>query len=316
MRHAEFDIHFAPLQGYTGPEYRAAYAEVFGDEAVGYFYTPFLRVDGDRPDSRGLRDAAAALKAHVPTVPQIIFGSVGEFDLLAGHLRDMGARRIDLNLGCPFAPQVRRGRGSGLLRRPDVLAAIAPRIAADTDVEYSAKMRLGVESPDESLALVSVLRDMPLRHVTVHPRTARQQYGGEVDLDAFGRLAPRLGHPVIYNGDIRSAADIRRLLAAFPDLSGVMIGRGLLAAPWLAAEWRTGAEWGAADRLAALGDLHRRYSERLAARLCGPAQLLAGLRPFWEYLEPAVGRRACRRILKARSLDAYHAAVAAALRGE
>lgn len=308
------ELHFAPLQGYTGPEYRRAYAEVFGPDAVDCFYTPFLRVDRGSPDARGLRDAAQALAASVPTVPQIIFGSVGEFDLLAGHLRDMGARRIDLNLGCPFAPQVRRGRGSGLLRRPDVLAAVADHVAADTAVEYSVKMRLGIESPDECFALLPVLNDMPLRHVAVHPRTARQQYGGEVDRDAFASLAARLDHPVVYNGDIRAAADIDRIAAACPGLTGVMIGRGLLAAPWLAAEWRTGAEWGTSRRLTALAALHERYSERLAARLCGPSQLLACLRPFWDYLDAAVGRRPCRRILKARTLDAYTAAVAAALR--
>lgn len=310
----QVELHFAPLQGYTVPEYRQAYVDVFGAEAIDCFYTPFLRVHAGKIEARGLRDAAQALKAPFETVPQIIFGSLDEFDVLTAALRDLGARRIDLNLGCPFVPQVRRGRGSGTLRQPQLLAEVADRIVTDTAVEYSVKMRLGVEEPDECLELVPILNDMPLRHVAIHPRTMRQQYGGEVHREAFERLAARLAHPIIYNGDVRSVDDIARLTAAYPDLRGIMIGRGLLAQPWLSSEWRTGVAMPAAERFAALSRLHEGYMERLAARLCGPQQLLTCLKPFWEYLEPTIGHRPYRAIAKSRTLDAYIAAVATALR--
>lgn len=310
----QVELHFAPLQGYTVPEYRQAYVDVFGAEAIDCFYTPFLRVHAGKIEARGLRDAAQALKAPFETVPQIIFGSIDEFDVLTAALRDLGARRIDLNLGCPFVPQVRRGRGSGMLRQPQLLAEVADRIVADTAVEYSVKMRLGVEEPDECLELVPILNDMPLRRVAIHPRTMRQQYGGEVHREAFERLAAQLAHPIVYNGDVRSVDDIARLTAAYPDLRGIMIGRGLLAQPWLSSEWRTGVAMPAAERLAALSRLHEGYMERLAARLCGPQQLLTCLKPFWEYLEPTIGHRQYRAIAKSRTLDAYIAAVAAALR--
>lgn len=307
------ELHFAPLQGFTVPEYRQAYVDVFGADAVDCFYTPFLRIHAGKIEARGLRDAAQALKAPVETVPQIIFGSLDEFDTLTAALRDLGAQRIDLNLGCPFMPQVRRGRGSGTLRQPQLLAEIAARIVADTAVEYSVKMRLGVEEPDECLDLVPILNDMPLRHVVIHPRTMRQQYGGEVHREAFERLAAQLAHPILYNGDVRSVDDIAHLTAAYPDLRGVMIGRGLLAEPWLATEWRTGETMPQAERLAALARLHEDYMQRLAARLCSPRQLLTCLKPFWEYLEPVIGHRPFRAIVKSRSFDAYTTAVASAL---
>lgn len=47
-------------------------------------------------------------------------------------------------------------------------------------------------------------------------------------------------HPLVYNGDLHTPDDIRRIEEEYPDLDGVMIGRGLLANPALAMEYREG----------------------------------------------------------------------------
>ena len=75
--------------------------------------------------------------------------------MLVEALAEAGARRIDMNLGCPFVPQVRKGRGAGMLCRPESLARLSEEMGAYTDkIDFSIKMRLGVSDPAEAMALV------------------------------------------------------------------------------------------------------------------------------------------------------------------
>lgn len=123
---------------------------------------------------------------------------------------------------------------------------IADVVNSRRDVKFSVKMRLGVTSPDDFRAIVPLLNSMPLDHVTVHPRIATQQYGGELYMDHYNELRALLHHPVIFNGDILTPTDIDSALAC---VDGAMIGRGILARPSLIAEWREGREWTAEERL-------------------------------------------------------------------
>lgn len=302
------ELHIAPLQGYTEADWRLAYVETYGEPDG--MYTPFIRVEKGLPDRRGMRDAAATPSA----TPQIIFKSADEFAILTSALKAAGHTRIDLNLGCPFAPQVRKGRGAGLLLHPEVLAEVARLIAADSGCTYSVKMRPGVDDCELWRHIVPLLNDMPLAHITVHPRAAAMQYTGDVDLDTFAAMSQAISHPIIYNGDIRTPDEISRIATAFPGLKGIMAGRGLLARPSLFEEYRTGTPIGRRERLNGIGKMHDVYCRSLAQRLCGDAQLLSKLKPFWQYLEPEIGHKAYKLIHKATSITKYNTAVDTTLR--
>ncbi|MDE5978708.1 MAG: tRNA-dihydrouridine synthase family protein, partial [Muribaculaceae bacterium] len=201
-------LFVAPLQGYTDAPFRHFHNLVFGG-ADGYF-SPFLRVEKGEPARRTMRDILSPLPPPPGVVPQVIFKDAGEFAMLAETLKSAGFRRIDLNMGCPFPPQVRKGRGAGFLLRPAELGKVAEYVAADSETEYSVKMRLGVDDPGDWKPLAEILRGMPLAHVTIHPRTAREQYRGELHLDGFEELAGALGKPVVFNGEVLSPDDIAR----------------------------------------------------------------------------------------------------------
>ena len=53
----------------------------------------------------------------------------------------------------------------------------------------SIKMRLGRTTPDEIFKLLPVLDRYPLSQIVIHPRTARQMYGGRPDLDDLRKLS-------------------------------------------------------------------------------------------------------------------------------
>ena len=172
--------------------------------------------------------------------------------------RERGFDRADLNAGCPFPMIVRRGRGSGLLRTPDLLEAL---LAAGCEEmgpgKFSLKVRLGVVSPDDLRALLPRINRYPLAALTVHARTARQMYEGEVDRARFAEILAESANPVIYR------------LGDLPDgVSGVMVGRAFVRALGARAD---------ADALL------RAYVARSREELCGDVPVLGRMKELVSY---------------------------------
>lgn len=298
----------APLQGYTEAPFRHFHRVVYGPVFDACF-SPFVRVEHGGIRSRDIRDVTSPLNANHDPVPQMIVRDVDEFRILADGLVACGHDRIDVNMGCPFALQLRHGRGAALLSDIGKLGMIADAMRDYSQVTFSVKMRLGVDSPDGWRGAVSVLNRMPLSHVAVHPRTAADGYRGPLRVHEFGLLMSELEHPVIFNGEIHSPADIDSVMADYPEVAGVMIGRGLLARPSMVNEWRERREWTRFERLSAVLRLHDGIYRHYCAALCGDAQVLSKIKSFWEYLSEEIGRRSAKAIRKATTLPRYVEAV-------
>ncbi len=293
------------MQGYTEVEYRRAWLDVYGMPCT--MYTPFLRVDRGEIPRRDLRDALSPLNAPQGVVPQIIVGSMDEFGLLTSTLKGNGFKRIDINLGCPFPPQVKRGRGAGALLRLDFLAEMAQAITHDTDCRYSVKMRAGATSHTQWHDALTILNTAPLTHITMHPRIASDQYRGHAHRDVFEEFATQCRHNLVYNGDITSPEQISEVISQFKGIQGLMIGRGLLARPSLVTEYTQGRTWSHTERLEAIAQLHSRYRQLLEQRIQGgDHQLLTKLKPFWDHLEPEIGHKTWKAIHKSTTLRTYN----------
>lgn len=296
-------IAFAPLQGYTDAAYRRAHWECVG--GVDEYYTPFVRIEKGEIRKKDLRDTDPATNTGVPTVPQVIARDSDEMARLCDALQGQGWRRIDLNMGCPFPMQVRAGRGSGLLQHTDCIEEILREMLRRPEVLFSVKMRLGQESIDEGLAAMSIINEMPLIHVTLHPRLGRQQYKGATDREAFLRLMEECRHPMVYNGDI-GLTSLPSLLGREGETTppkGVMIGRGLLAKPWMLSD-KEPAE--------VLHNMHAVVYRHAVETLCGDSQALTRLHAFWEYVD--IPHKQKKAIMKATSLPRYREAVTAAMK--
>ena len=225
----------APMQGLTELMFRKVYHRCFPG-ALDYAISPFLslthgnlteaweKIDDVLPEPN--RDS-------IPVIPQILGKEPVEFIDLANRLFDIGYTEINWNIGCPMRRVTAKHRGSGILPYPDEVDRILGQVIPQLKPRLSVKMRLGLKSPDEIFNLIPVLNNYPLLNVTIHPRTGRQQYTGQVDLDTFSRALPILHHKVIYNGDICSPADYRRISQRFPSIQEFMIGRGILYDPLL-----------------------------------------------------------------------------------
>lgn len=284
----------APLQGLTEAAWRSEHFRLFGERQgdVEYF-TPFIRVEKGEVRARDIRDYTSELNQGMNLTPQIIFRDVEEWKLLVDTLAEAGARRIDMNMGCPFPPQVRKGRGVGMLAYPEMVAQVAAAMEEYSDsIEFSVKMRLGVRDPSEILALVDILNDMPLRHVAVHPRSASQQYKGELLLDDMSAFTSKSRHSVVFNGEVSTPSEIAALVSRY---GGVMAGRGLLRRPSLFSEYRSGYEIPASEQEAGWLELLKATASVLEKRLCGSAQLRDKMKPYWEYAPESMDRRLVKK---------------------
>ncbi|MCM1311448.1 MAG: tRNA-dihydrouridine synthase family protein [Bacteroides sp.] len=296
-------IYFAPIQGYTDDAYRRIHAEMVGGTEI--YFSPFIRIEHNKMRNKDIRDIHPQYNKGINLIPQILCNSTKEFDLLVDTIAEMGYSRIDINMGCPFTLQTRHGKGAGLLQHPDTVEELMKAVSNRKDISFSVKMRLGQECADEGLAVLPILNDAPLAHITIHPRLGIQQYKGETDMESFRRFYESCKHPVVFNGDILSMDDIRRTEQEFPNLKAIMVGRGLLARPSLAAEYASGKEWTAERRLSLIKGMHAKLLEHYSSVIPGEMQLLSKMRTFWEYMEPEIGRKQQKKIMKAGNMKNY-----------
>lgn len=288
-------IAFAPLQGYTDAVYRRAHWECVG--GVDEYYTPFVRIEKGEVRRKDLRDTDPAANEGVPTVPQVIARDGDEFSRLCDALQEQGWRRIDLNMGCPFPMQVKAGRGCGLLQHSNKVEEILREMQRRPEVAFSVKMRLGQESEEEGLSVVPIINEMPLVHITLHPRLGKQQYKGMADREAFARFMETCRHPMVYNGDV---VEGEKLEVKGERLKGFMLGRGLLARPWMLSD---------KEPHEAIKAMHTIVYRHATEHLCGDSQILSRLHAFWEYLD--IPHKQKKAIMKATTLPRYREAVRA-----
>ncbi len=302
-------IELAPLQGHTDACFRNAHEQIFGGIAT--YYTPFVRLEkGNKFRTRELRDINADQNTVQNLIPQVIASTAEELRLLTDLMRDNGYSKIDLNMGCPFPMIARRHKGSGLLPHTDEVKELLTFIQNEKEIEFSIKMRLGWEDPKESIALAEILNDTPLRSIGLHARLGVQQYKGEPDLVAFEAFYNLCKHPLLYNGDLRTIEDIDKIFAQFPNLAGVMIGRGMLANPALAYEYNVlGETMPIAEKKRKMMQLHTALFDYYSGYMQGDKQILEKMKPFWSYLSDELEKRTRKKIEKANKIINYEAAV-------
>lgn len=303
-----YEIHFAPLQGYTDLIYRNAFDAYFGN--VDAYYTPFIRVEKDgRFRNKDVRELDRQDNKVLNLIPQILPGSSEEFRILMELAGEKGYRRVDINLGCPFPMIAGKKKGAGMLPYPELVKDVLAPVSEYPDFDFSLKMRLGWENSDECLFLADIINGLRFSHVTVHARIGKQQYKGNTDPRAFERFQEVCSHPLFYNGDITTVEQIHDILSSFPRLRGVMIGRGLLSSPFLAAEFKKNELCPEKSRQERLKSFHEALFSAYSGHLQGDSQLLTKMKSLWDYFLPDADRKALKKIKKSGKITDYTSAV-------
>ena len=318
-------LSLGPFQGITDAPFRNVFKRHFG--GVDKFYTPFFTGIHKEEHAKNLQGEEIDPRFNdVETLtPQILSTDAEEILRFAKQCKELGYKEINLNMGCPFPRVANKKRGCGLLPYPDKVETMLEQVFEGIgDMKFSVKCRLGYYSPEEIEAIIPIFNRFPLSELIIHPRIGKQLYKGEADVERFVALMPSINAPLVYNGDIVSVDSFKRIsgLIAGKDpqsptlanrgesISGFMLGRGLLANPFLAEEMGGGA-LNAPERTERLHayviDL---YEDRLR-HAGGSPKVLGRMKELWSYLmysfeEPQV---VWRKIKKINALKEYEEAV-------
>ena len=307
-------LSLGPFQGITDAPFRNVFKKHFS--GIDKFYTPFFTgIQKDHAKNMQVEEIDPRCNDVETLTPQILSTDAEEILRFATQCKELGYKEINLNMGCPFPRVANKKRGCGLLPYPEKIDALLGHVFEKIDVQFSIKCRLGYFNPDEIIPVIEVFNQYPLSELIIHPRIGKQLYKGEADVQRFADLMPAIKAPLVYNGDIVSVESFERIRDQVKPVNEFMLGRGLLANPFLAEEIKAIMDCHAPLRSAHNDDrLHDYvidlYEDRLR-HAGGSPKVLGRMKELWSYLmhsfdEP---QDIWRKIKKINALKEYEEAV-------
>ena len=226
-----FPLYLAPMAGVSDKIFRQLCKERGADVVV----TEFVSAEGVFRRNERTREYLDFDECERPLGVQLFGGNAEHMAEAARHVIDwVNPDFIDLNFGCPVNKVVAKNGGSALLKDCPTLAAVAGAVVrAVSPLPVTAKIRIGWSAETINAPTVArILEDLGIAAIAVHGRTREQGYSGAADWSVIGDVAAAVRVPVIGNGDITCAADVAKRRAE-TGISGVMIGRAAMSAPWI-----------------------------------------------------------------------------------
>ena len=224
----------APMEDVTDVVFRHVVKEAGAPDV---FFTEFTNSDSFcHPDGiESVRGRLAFTEDEQPMVAHIWGDKPEFFREMSIALADMGFKGIDLNMGCPVPNVAERGKGSGLILRPEVAAELIEAAKAG-GLPVSVKTRLGFTDTAEMEKWISHLLKQDIAMLSVHMRTRKEMS----KVAAHWELIPRIVELrdeiapqtlITINGDILDR-QMGLELAEKYGVDGLMIGRGIFKNPY------------------------------------------------------------------------------------
>ncbi len=300
----------APLQGLTNRATRALFIDWVRPDVV---FTEFMRVSNVSRKCLAGRDLkeAASTTGTVPLVAQLVGNNCRALVAAARSAEAVGARHINLNMGCPYGRMTTGATGGAMLQHPELLAEIIPALRAAISGTFSIKLRAGYSDPEQIFLLLPLFAEAGVDFLILHPRTVLQKYAGSADHSVTRRVVLETPLPVIANGDIRTAVEGLRILEETA-AAGLMLGRGAIADPLLferlsSKNSEEPTEVETATMLQHyLSDLLSRYEELF----CGEKQVLDKVKNVLMFIDTPPFSEKINRMKRVRSIAAMSLMIA------
>ncbi|UGS21791.1 tRNA dihydrouridine synthase [Flavobacterium cyclinae] len=300
----------SPLQGFTDFRFRNAFHKYFG--GIDTFYSPYIKLNGKLVIKGSYeRDILPENNSTLEVIPQIITNDAEEFLFVAKYVQQFGYKELNWNLGCPYPMVAKCGMGSGLISNTSQIEHILNRLHNETNIIVSMKMRMGYENPTEILDVFPILEQYPIKNIAIHARIGKQLYKGGVDLDSFQKCLDTSKQKIYYNGDITSVNKFKELQERFPSVDHWMIGRGLIADPFLPSMIKNNTTEYPKNRFEIFEAFHDEIYREYDAYLQGPTPIRMKMLGFWEYFSQSFSnpQKTFKKIKKANNSKNYEAAV-------
>ncbi|WCG22961.1 tRNA-dihydrouridine synthase [Vagococcus lutrae] len=224
----------APMEDVTDVVFRHVVKEAGAPDV---FFTEFTNSDSFcHPDGKeSVRGRLVFTEDEQPIVAHIWGDNPDFFREMSMGVAEMGFKGIDINMGCPVPNVAGRGKGSGLILRPDVATTLIEAAKAG-GLPVSVKTRIGYHEREEMTVWITHLLEQDIANLSIHLRTRDEMSKVPAHWDMIpeimairDRVAPQT--LITINGDI---ADRTAGLALAEEygVDGIMIGRGIFKNPF------------------------------------------------------------------------------------
>lgn len=262
----------APMEDVTDVVFRHVVKEAGAPDV---FFTEFTNSDSYcHPEGRdSVRGRLVFTEDEQPVVAHIWGDKPEFFREMSIGLAEMGFKGIDLNMGCPVPNVADRGKGSGLILRPEVATELIQAAKAG-GLPVSVKTRLGFKELSEMEAWITHLLKQDIANLSIHLRTRDEMSKVEAHWDLIpeimairDKVAPNT--LITINGDILDRQQGLELAEKY-GVDGIMIGRGIFKNPF--AFEKNPREHSSAELLALLQmqiELQDKYGELVPRSIVG-----------------------------------------------
>jgi tRNA-dihydrouridine synthase B len=301
----------APMVGLTHYAVRASVAEFLPDPRQGLWSTEML--NSRRVASQRMHENPEVFfyDAENGVYPQLLANEEEFIRIAVPRLESWGAKAIDINMGCPVKKALKHNYGVALMGDPAYAAEVVRMTVQHATVPVSVKLRAaGVKSAADAegedgeqqkrlsnreknrlaeknteidfeyLAnFIEGLYRAGASWITIHPRTAEQMRRGTANWTLVKKLkdhfknTPYANRGIIANGDVQTREDIRNMFEA-TGADRIMIGRALMAKPWLIDGNIHNPEPDQYEQ----GELYGKFLKSVVAKFADKYELQAGMR--------------------------------------
>lgn len=226
----ENNTALAPMAGVTDLAFRQLCREM----GCGLLYTEMVSAKAILYKNKNTSPLLETTSSEHPIAVQI-FGS--DADIMADMAAKLAEERsfdiIDINMGCPVPKIVNNHEGSALMKNPKLVEQILDKMVKKVNKPVTIKIRKGFDAQSVNAAEIARIAEAcGVSGLAVHGRTREEYYSGTADYGIIAEVKGAVSIPVIGNGDIRSAADAKRMYE-ITGCDGIMIGRAARGNPWI-----------------------------------------------------------------------------------
>jgi tRNA-dihydrouridine synthase B len=221
-------VYIPPMAGYTDLVYRKLCRE----------FDPDVLLSTEMLSSKALSiEKESVYKAQIPEGENLtgiqLFGHEPEImSQSAIKAEKLGARFIDINMGCPVPKIVNGKDGAALMKEPDLALKIVQAVISSVSIPVTVKMRLGwCEASLNARQLAEAFQEAGVKALTIHGRTRTQRYEGKADWYKISDVVKSVSIPVFANGDVKNLNDAQKILE-ITGASGLAIARATMGRPW------------------------------------------------------------------------------------